>query len=180
MLDRVGIDAKPIKRAARQSILLAQHGQENVLHIQLGVVLLSGSAALLADTIHNFADASTAIPLWLAFSLARRAANRRYTYGYGRAEDLAGVFIVAMIVVIAFEFMAVATALPVAARELGGLSFYAWALTGFLGAAMFSTGASARRNAGSWRGSFPVRRPRTLRSRSTRKAATIANRMMSK
>jgi MFS family permease len=49
-----------------------------------------------------------------------------------------GIF--AMIVVIAFEFMAVATALPVAARELGGLSFYAWALTGFLGAAMFSTG----------------------------------------
>jgi MFS family permease len=49
-----------------------------------------------------------------------------------------GIF--AMIVVIAFEFMAVATALPVAARDLGGLSFYAWALTGFLGAAMFSTG----------------------------------------
>jgi MFS family permease len=49
-----------------------------------------------------------------------------------------GIF--AMIVVIAFEFLAVATALPVAARDLGGLSFYAWALTGFLGAAMFSTG----------------------------------------
>lgn len=56
--------------------------------------------------------------------------------GY-RALSL-GIF--AIIVVIAFEFMAVATALPVAARELGGLSFYAWALTGFLGAAMFSTG----------------------------------------
>jgi cation diffusion facilitator family transporter len=65
--------------------------------IQLIVVLASGSVALLADTIHNFADASTAIPLWLAFSLSRRAPTRRYTYGFGRAEDLAGVFVVLMI-----------------------------------------------------------------------------------
>jgi len=64
---------------------------------QLVVVLITGSVALLADTIHNFSDALTAIPLWVAFVLSRRAANRRYTYGYGRAEDLAGVFIVAMI-----------------------------------------------------------------------------------
>jgi cation diffusion facilitator family transporter len=66
--------------------------------LQLVVVLTTGSVALLADTIHNFADASTAIPLWLAFSIGRRAANRRYTYGYGRAEDLAGVFVVLVIV----------------------------------------------------------------------------------
>jgi cation diffusion facilitator family transporter len=65
--------------------------------VQLLVVLVSGSVALLADTIHNFSDALTAIPLWIAFVLSRRAANRRYTYGYGRAEDLAGVFIVVMI-----------------------------------------------------------------------------------
>ncbi|WP_411283627.1 cation diffusion facilitator family transporter [Lapillicoccus sp.] len=65
--------------------------------LQLAVVLVTGSVALLADTIHNFSDALTAIPLWIAFVLSRRAANRRYTYGYGRAEDLAGVFIVAMI-----------------------------------------------------------------------------------
>ena len=64
---------------------------------QLIVVLITGSVALLADTIHNFSDALTAIPLWIAFVLSRRPANRRYTYGYGRAEDLAGVFIVAMI-----------------------------------------------------------------------------------
>jgi cation diffusion facilitator family transporter len=64
---------------------------------QAVVVVMSGSAALLADTIHNFSDALTAVPLWIAFVLSRRAATRRYTYGYGRAEDLAGVFIVAMI-----------------------------------------------------------------------------------
>jgi cation diffusion facilitator family transporter len=65
--------------------------------LQLLVVAVSGSVALLADSIHNVADALTAVPLWIAFVLGRRAATRRYTYGYGRAEDLAGLFIVAMI-----------------------------------------------------------------------------------
>ena len=64
---------------------------------QAVVVVLTGSVALLADTIHNFSDALTAIPLWIAFVVGRRPATRRYTYGYGRAEDLAGVFIVVMI-----------------------------------------------------------------------------------
>ena len=64
---------------------------------QVFVVIISGSVALLADTIHNFSDALTAIPLGLAFWLSRRARNRRYTYGYGRAEDIAGVIIVLMI-----------------------------------------------------------------------------------
>ncbi|MGI8662173.1 MAG: cation diffusion facilitator family transporter [Acidimicrobiales bacterium] len=65
--------------------------------IQLVIVIITGSIALAADTIHNFSDALTAIPLFLAFRLSRRPANRRYTYGYRRAEDLAGVFVIAMI-----------------------------------------------------------------------------------
>jgi cation diffusion facilitator family transporter len=64
---------------------------------QLVIVVISGSVALLADTIHNFSDALTAIPLWIAFALGTKAATRRYTYGYGRAEDLAGLFVIAMI-----------------------------------------------------------------------------------
>ncbi|WP_411841532.1 cation diffusion facilitator family transporter [Rubrobacter xylanophilus] len=64
---------------------------------QLAVALASGSAALLADTAHNFGDALTALPLWLAFALSRKAASRSYTYGYGRAEDLAGAAIVGII-----------------------------------------------------------------------------------
>jgi cation diffusion facilitator family transporter len=74
---------------------------------QVFVVLISGSVGLLADTIHNASDALTAVPLWIAFSLGRRQANERYTYGYGRAEDLAGVVVVLMIaasaVVAAYE-----------------------------------------------------------------------------
>ena len=64
---------------------------------QFTVVLISGSIALAADTIHNFSDALTAVPLWIAFVLGTRAATRRYTYGFGRAEDIAGLFVVAMI-----------------------------------------------------------------------------------
>lgn len=65
--------------------------------LQVVVVWFSGSVALLADTIHNFGDAATAIPLWIAFRLARWRPSQRFTYGYGRVEDLAGVAIVLMI-----------------------------------------------------------------------------------
>lgn len=65
--------------------------------LQVTVVAISGSVALLADTIHNFADALTAIPLWIAFTLSRRLPTKRFTYGLGRTEDLAGLFIVVMI-----------------------------------------------------------------------------------
>lgn len=61
---------------------------------QAAVVVISGSVALLGDTVHNAADALTAVPLGVAFVLGRRAATRRFTYGYGRAEDLAGLVIV--------------------------------------------------------------------------------------
>lgn len=64
---------------------------------QAVVVVLSGSVALLGDTVHNTADALTAVPLAIAFLLGRRAANRRFTYGYGRAEDLAGLAVLLVI-----------------------------------------------------------------------------------
>lgn len=67
--------------------------------LQLIVVAVSRSVALLADTIHNFGDAATAIPLGLAFLLARRATTKRFTYGLGRAEDLAGLAIIGTIAV---------------------------------------------------------------------------------
>jgi len=65
--------------------------------VQAVVVAVSGSVALLGDTLHNAADALTAVPLGIAFVVGRRPPNRRYTYGYGRAEDLAGVVIVVII-----------------------------------------------------------------------------------
>src|SRR5438128_1732495 len=65
--------------------------------LQVVVVVLSGSVALLADTIHNFGDAGTAIPLWIAFTLTQRRPSKRFSFGYGRVEDLAGVVIVLII-----------------------------------------------------------------------------------
>jgi cation diffusion facilitator family transporter len=66
---------------------------------QAAVVVLSGSVALLGDTLHNAADALTAVPIGVAFLLGRRHPTRRYTYGYGRAEDLAGIAIVVVIAI---------------------------------------------------------------------------------
>ena len=61
--------------------------------VQLVIVGFTGSVALLADTIHNFGDAATALPLWAAFTLSRKLPTKRFNYGYGRAEDLAGLLI---------------------------------------------------------------------------------------
>src|SRR5215831_17466070 len=69
--------------------------------LQLVVVVISGSVALFADTLHNFADAATAIPLGIAFGLARLKPSRRFPYGYGRVEDLAGLLIVATVLITA-------------------------------------------------------------------------------
>jgi cation diffusion facilitator family transporter len=74
--------------------------------VQAVVVALSGSVALLGDALHNAADALTAVPLGVAFLLSRRLPTRRYTYGYGRAEDLAGVIIV---LIMALSSIAAAT-----------------------------------------------------------------------
>ena len=65
--------------------------------LQAIIVFFSGSISLLADTIHNFGDATTSLPLWIAFALAKRGASRRFTYGYGKTEDVAGVLIIVVI-----------------------------------------------------------------------------------
>jgi cation diffusion facilitator family transporter len=81
----------------RRALLLSLAILAATAAFQAVIVVLSGSVALLGDTLHNVADALTAVPLLIAFRLARRPATTRYTYGYGRAEDLAGLFVVAMI-----------------------------------------------------------------------------------
>lgn len=65
--------------------------------LQIFVVYYTGSVALFADTIHNFSDALTSIPLWIAYRLSMKAKSKKYPYGYGKAEDLAGLFIIVMI-----------------------------------------------------------------------------------
>jgi cation diffusion facilitator family transporter len=90
-------DALDADKSGRRALLISLAALGLTAVVQLVVVLFSGSVALLGDTLHNFADALTAVPLLIAFGLARRPPTKRYTYGYGRAEDLGGLFVVAMI-----------------------------------------------------------------------------------
>ena len=83
--------------AGRRALLISLAVLALTAAIQAVVVVLSGSVALLGDSLHNFADALTAVPLLIAFRLASRPPTKRYTYGYGRAEDLGGLFVIAMI-----------------------------------------------------------------------------------
>ena len=98
------------------------------------VVIASHSVALLADTIHNFGDAATAIPLGIAFMFAKLKPNKRFTYGYGRVEDLAGVGVVLLIL-----FSAIVAGYETLQRFFHPMSVsYLWAvviasLIGFIG-----------------------------------------------
>jgi cation diffusion facilitator family transporter len=102
--------------------------------VQAVVVALSGSVALLGDTLHNFADALTAVPLGVAFWAGRRPPNRSYTYGYGRLEDLAGIVVVLMIAassVLAAYAAIVRLLHPHSVSELGAVA--GAAVVGFVG-----------------------------------------------
>jgi cation diffusion facilitator family transporter len=101
---------------------------------QAVVFTFSGSVALLGDTLHNFADALTAVPLAIAFWLGRRMATRRFTYGYGKAEDLAGLVIVGVIAVSAVLAGYQAVQRLIHPEDVHALGWVAVAgLVGFLG-----------------------------------------------
>lgn len=108
--------------------------------LQVVIVLYTGSVALLADTIHNFGDAATAIPLWIAFRLTRLKPSNRFPYGYGRAEDLAGALVVLLIlfsaVVAGYESIQRIFE-PEPIRNLGAVA--AAAVLGFLGNELVAT-----------------------------------------
>jgi cation diffusion facilitator family transporter len=91
------VDAAAADGEGMRALVVSLGGLGATAALQAVVVAVSGSVALLADTVHNVSDALTALPLGVAFWLGRRPPDRRHTYGYGRAEDLAGIFIVVMI-----------------------------------------------------------------------------------
>jgi cation diffusion facilitator family transporter len=85
-------------KAGLRAVQIATLGMLLVSIIQFAIAFIGGSAALLADALHNTGDVFTTVALWIAFLLSSRAANERYTYGYYRSEDLAGIFIVLVII----------------------------------------------------------------------------------
>ncbi|MGI9000457.1 MAG: cation diffusion facilitator family transporter [Pseudonocardia sp.] len=95
-VDRVD-SAMEASRAGMRALWISLAVLGATAAFQAVVVVASGSVALLSDTLHNVADALTAVPVGIAFLLGRRPATRRFTYGYGRAEDVAGVVVVLVI-----------------------------------------------------------------------------------
>lgn len=117
-------------RAVRRSLAILL----GTAAIQTAAVAFSGSVALLADTIHNAGDALTAIPLWLAFRMARREPDGRFRYGYGRVEDLAGLAVVVVIAASALLAAYESILRLLEPREISGLGIVASAaLIGFAG-----------------------------------------------
>src|SRR6266436_8798693 len=85
-------------RAGLRAVQISTAGMLVVAAIQFAIAGIGGSAGLFADALHNLGDVLTTVALWIAFVLSNRAANQRYTYGYYRTEDLAGIFIVLVII----------------------------------------------------------------------------------
>jgi len=102
--------------------------------LQMVIVYISGSVSLFADTAHNIGDGLNSIPLLIAFYLARRIPTRRYTYGFGRAEDVAGIIIVISIAVSAVVVLSQSFQRLINPQPLTNLGWVAAAaLLGFLG-----------------------------------------------
>jgi len=130
MLDYSVLDSEKGIRAVKWSFA----GLMVTALLQAFVVVLSGSIALLADTIHNFGDAATAIPLGIAFVLAKWKPSKRFTYGYGRVEDLAGIIIVLIILFSALVAGYESISRLLNPQEIGHLSaVVAASIIGFLG-----------------------------------------------
>ncbi len=85
-------------KAGLRAVQISTVGMFIVAAIQCAIAGIGGSAGLFADALHNLGDVLTTVALWIAFVISNRAANQRYTYGYHRAEDLAGIFIVLVII----------------------------------------------------------------------------------
>lgn len=107
---------------------------------QVVIVVISGSMALLADTVHNLGHAATTIPLIIAFRLGRRPSNERYSYGYRRAEDLVGLFIGLIVAVTAAVIIWESVDALLHPRELAHLGWvFAAGMVGFLGNEVVAT-----------------------------------------
>ncbi len=96
----VGVDSSIVKnKEATRVLMISLIAMLITAFFQVIIAAVSGTVALLADTIHNFGDALTSIPLWFAFMLSRRLPTKRFTYGLNRSEDLAGLIIIIIIAI---------------------------------------------------------------------------------
>lgn len=64
--------------------------------------ILSGSLALIADALHNFSDMASLVIAFAARKIARRPADERMTFGYGRVEIVAALINYTTLILIGF------------------------------------------------------------------------------
>ncbi len=67
--------------------------------------ILSGSTALIAEAAHTLSDILTSFIAFIGFKLGMRPATEDHPYGYGRAEPIAGLIIVAFLLFVAYEIL---------------------------------------------------------------------------
>lgn len=84
----------------RVSIAIWANGLLTVAQIVGGI--LSGSLALIADALHNFSDMASLVIAFFARKIARRPADKRMTFGYGRVEIVAALINYTTLILIGF------------------------------------------------------------------------------
>jgi len=90
------VDDRDERHQANRAVAVSATGLAVSGLVELVIALVSGSAALLGDALHNLSDVSTSLLVFVGFRASRRAATPRYPYGFERAEDLAGIGVAAV------------------------------------------------------------------------------------
>ncbi|MCT9000309.1 cation diffusion facilitator family transporter [Chelativorans intermedius] len=110
--------ASPSHRGPRLLIALALNLGITVAEVIGGVI--SGSLTLLADAAHNFSDAGSVLVSYIAWRISRRQADRRRTFGYGRAETVGAVINLTTLLVIGVYLLYEAASRLFNAQEIAG------------------------------------------------------------
>ena len=92
------IDAKSGDK--RVAIAIWANGLLTIAQIAGGI--LAGSLALIADALHNFSDMASLVIAFGARKIARRPADARMTFGYGRAEIVAALINYTTLILVGF------------------------------------------------------------------------------
>ncbi len=73
--------------------------------IKLTSGFLSGSIAIIADSVNNLSDAGSSVVALLGFKMAEMPPDDDHPYGHGRMEYLSGLFISVFILLVGFELL---------------------------------------------------------------------------
>lgn len=84
----------------RVAIAIWANGLLTVAQVVGGI--FAGSLALIADALHNFSDMASLVIAFAARKIARRPADERMTFGYGRIEVVAALINYTTLILVGF------------------------------------------------------------------------------